>query len=319
MKIKNIQEYRTFYKKIRRAASELEEDFIGNYYDDENSDERKDGWFTLYHGDKEGYGKDENGVSQPQAGIEGFLQSFLDMAKDGQAVYEFLQNAVDAESTHFTMVWGQDKIDGNHYLLVANNGKMFDFDSVRSILNIGSSTKSSDSQTIGKFGIGFKLAHRLVGKSNGLDELIYGNSGPILFSWKNYDIEKLSNTIKPRPEKIDWVKKNKADYTIADENPWLFKILITCFPCLPENDLVLDLPRMANGQKAITPPFCTSEYEVLSRWVRDNQGILNKDTYSTGSLFFIKLGDGKETDLEELNLKTGVKFALAILRETGEK
>ena len=84
--------------------------------------------------------------------------------------YEFLQNAVDAGSTHYTMVWGEDSIDKNYYLLVANNGEMFTPNSVRSILNVGSSTKNSDSQTIGKFGIGFKLAHRLVGKDNGLQE-----------------------------------------------------------------------------------------------------------------------------------------------------
>ena len=72
--------------------------------------EKKFGWFTMYHGDKDGYGT-------PEAGIENFLQSFLDMAKDGQAVYEFLQNAVDAGSTHYTMIWGKDEIDGNYYLL----------------------------------------------------------------------------------------------------------------------------------------------------------------------------------------------------------
>ena len=161
MKIKNIQQYRTIYKNVIRDQPTRDENFIGNYVIDSETKKKKFGWFEIYHGDKEGYGKAEDG-------IENFLQSFLDMAKDGQAVYEFLQNAVDAESTHFTMVWDKDPIDGNHYLLVANNGRMFDADGIRSILNVGSSTKTSDSETIGKFGIGFKLAHRLVGKDNGL-------------------------------------------------------------------------------------------------------------------------------------------------------
>jgi len=174
MKIKNIQEYRSFYKNEIRDSPTRDENFIGNFLIDPKSGKKKFGWFEIYHGDKEGYGKAE-------AGIENFLQSFLDMAKDGQAVYEFLQNAVDAGSTHYSMVWGKDEIDGNYYLLVANNGKMFNLDSIRSILNVGSSTKTNDSQTIGKFGIGFKLAHRLVGKDNGLQELINENSGPILF------------------------------------------------------------------------------------------------------------------------------------------
>lgn len=309
MKIKNIKEYRTFYKSQRPVSSDLEEHFIGNYYVDSQLSQRKFGWFTIYHGDKDGYGT-------PEAGIENFLQSFLDMAKDGQAVYEFLQNAVDAGSTHYSMVWGEDEVDGNHYLLVANNGKMFNLDSVRSILNVGSSTKTNDGQSIGKFGIGFKLAHRLVGKDNGLQELINENSGPILFSWKNYEIENLVNYEEIEPQSLQYAPKDNGNYEVKDDYPWLFKILITCFPCLPQNDYVEELPKMANGLPASVNPFSRAEYEVFSRWVKNNQKILNKDTYSEGALFFIKLGTGKEEELSEVNLKEGVKFAIAILKET---
>lgn len=311
MKIKNIQQYRSFYKNEIRDLPTRDENFIGNFLIEKETNKKKFGWFDIYHGDKEGYGKAE-------AGIENFLQSFLDMAKDGQAVYEFLQNAVDAGSTHYTMVWGKDPIDSNHYLLVANNGKMFDLNSVRSILNVGSSTKTADSQTIGKFGIGFKLAHRLVGKDNGLQELINENSGPLLFSWKNYEIEKLANGNSPLPNDIITSTSKDGNISIDDENPWLFKILITCFPCLPENDLVGELPKMANGIQATKAPFSKNEYEVLSRWVKNNQSILNQETYNEGSIFFIKLGSGKESELAEINLSEGVKFALAILKETAE-
>ncbi|TBX68342.1 hypothetical protein EZL74_08505 [Flavobacterium silvisoli] len=310
MKIKNIQQYRTFYKNEIRDLPTRDENFIGNFLIDKNTKKKKFGWFEIYHGDKEGYGKAETG-------IENFLQSFLDMAKDGQAVYEFLQNAVDAGSTHYTMVWGQDPIDDNFYLLVANNGKMFDLNSIRSILNVGSSTKTADSQTIGKFGIGFKLAHRLVGKDNGLQELINENSGPVLFSWKNYEIEKLAAGSIPVPS--DMHISNESDESVVlDENPWLFKILITCFPCLPENDLATELPIMVDGIMADKNPFDKNELEVLSRWTKSNQHILNKETYKEGSLFFIKLGSGKESELAEVNLKHGVKFSLAILKETAE-
>ena len=98
-------------------------------------------------------------------------------------------------------VLGVDEVDGNNYLLVANNGKMFDVNNVRSILNVGVSTKSAYNYTIGKFGIGFKLAHRLVGKENGLDELIYKNYGPILFSWGNSEIKELA-AIQENPELV---------------------------------------------------------------------------------------------------------------------
>lgn len=311
MKIKNIQQYRSFYKTTRPVSPELEEDFIGNYYIDEIKEEKKFGWFTMYHGDRDGFGS-------PEAGIENFLQSFLDMAKDGQAVYEFLQNAVDAGSTHYTMVWGKDPIDDNYYLLVANNGEMFTPNSVRSILNVGSSTKNSDSQTIGKFGIGFKLAHRLVGKDNGLQELINENSGPLLFSWKNYELENLANGSNPKPSDIVLSKNKKGEIIINDDNPWLFKILITCFPCLPENALVNELPKMVNGIQSNDNPFSKAEFDVLSRWIKKNQNILNKETYNEGALFFIKLGSGKESELAEINLKEGVKFSLAILKETAD-
>lgn len=309
MKIKNIQEYRSFYKNEIRDLPTRDENFIGNYLLDSESNKKKFGWFEIYHGDKEGYGNAE-------AGIENFLQSFLDMAKDGQAVYEFLQNAVDAGSTHYAMVWGQDEFDGNHYLLVANNGKMFNLDSVRSILNVGSSTKSNDSQTIGKFGIGFKLAHRLVGKDNGLQELINEHSGPILFSWKNYEIEQLAAKDAIEPATFSYNAESSSNFEMADEYPWLFKILITCFPCLPENSLVEERPKMVNGEPAKVNPFGSEEYSVLSRWVKKHQKILNKENYNEGALFFIKLGKGKEEELAEVNLKEGVKFAIAILKET---
>jgi len=310
MKIKNIKEYRQFYKNEVRDQPTRDENFIGNFRLE--GGKKKFGWFDIYHGDKEGYGKAENG-------IENFLQSFLDMARDGQAVYEFLQNAVDAGSSHYTMVWGKDELDGNHYLMVANNGDMFSLNSVRSILNVGSSTKTADSKTIGKFGIGFKLAHRLVGKDNGLEELLHENSGPLLFSWQNYDLAQLASGTAPEPTPMQISSIGENQYRSEDVAPWLFKILITCFPNLPENSFIDDLPTMANGIISPAPPFSTAEYQTLSRWVKKHSHVLNKQTYQTGALFFIKLGEGKENELAEGNLQEGVKFALAILNQTAEE
>jgi superfamily I DNA and/or RNA helicase len=311
MKIKNIRQYRTFYKENVRDLPNRNEHHMGTFRVNE-SGKREFGWFEVYHGDKEGYGKAEQGIGN-------FLQSFLDMAKDGQAVYEFLQNAVDAGASHFTMAWGRDQVDGHNYVLIANNGKMFDFDSIRSILNVGSSTKTTDSQSIGKFGIGFKLAHRLVGKENGLDELLSAEpSGPILFSWKNGEILNLAENVpNPEPIEINFDQKNDK-IQILDNHPWLFKILITCFPALPENKFIQENIILTNGELANTPVFSNNELNALHRWVSNYRDVLNNDTYKEGSLFFIKLGTGKENDLADKNLAEGVRFSLAILQETAE-
>jgi hypothetical protein len=311
-KIKDIRNYRTFYKEKIRQATNRDEHFMGTcYYNDDGS--KKFGWFEIYHGDKEG-------VGESSEGIRNYLQSFLDMAKDGQAVYEFLQNAVDAGSSHFTMLWGKDEVDSNQYVLVANNGEMFSFENVRSILNVGSTTKTSDSKNIGKFGIGFKLAHRLVGKDNGLDELLSNKpSGPILFSWKNHDIANIGLKKTPEPEKIKFIPMGSDKYDIGGETPWLFKILVTCFPALPHDGKIDVGIRLSDGNISENPVFETSEYNALCRWVKKHKNIFDKSKYKEGSLFFIKLGKGKENDLADINLEEGVRFSLAILQETNDE
>ncbi len=66
-------------------------------------------------------------------------------------IYELLQNAEDAEATevNFRLF--------NTCLTFEHNGRPFDYKDVRAITGIGFSTKD-DSDTIGRFGIGFKAA-----------------------------------------------------------------------------------------------------------------------------------------------------------------
>ena len=165
MKIRDIQDFRFFYKTGVRKTWDRnrDENFIGSSIS--INGKIQFGFFDLFHADK-----------PDKTGIEGFLRGFLDMAQDSQAIYEFLQNAVDADSTTFEMHYDSE------YFLAFNNGGQFDFEGIRSILNVGVSSKSQDSSNIGKFGIGFKLIHRLVGEDLGLEEL-KNLSGPILFSW----------------------------------------------------------------------------------------------------------------------------------------
>lgn len=63
--------------------------------------------------------------------------------------------------------------DDENKLIVINNGSVFSEEGIKSILNIGQSFGKQEPDKIGRYGIGFKLVHRLVGKSSGLDELFH--------------------------------------------------------------------------------------------------------------------------------------------------
>lgn len=306
MKIKDIREYRTFYKEqvLEISDKNRDEHFIGvkNKVEDGSN---VYGYFNITHGDK---------IKDYTDGIKGFLEGFLDMARDAQAVYEFLQNAVDANSSRFLMIWGEDEEDGNDYLLVLNNGYQFDYAAVRSILNVGVSTKSQEQHTIGKFGIGFKLAHRLVGKDNGLDELLNRNYGPLLYSWKNTDIKEI---IQFQNEEIEIVKQNfcvngNDDISYTGLEPWLFKILITNFPSQP-NEQLRDVYYKSTNQA-----FRSEEIVRLSKWLRASKGNIPLEEFDEGSLFFIRLGEDKKQHLEDENLAEGVKFSLSVLNHTSD-
>lgn len=315
MKIKSTRQFRNLYKnEIREIDStNRNENFVG--VRTEINGKSQYGFFEIYHGDKEGFNSSD--------GIRGFLEGFLDMAKDGQAVYEFMQNAVDAGSTKFCLFWGKDEVDGNTYLMVANNGAMFNMDSIRSILNVGVSTKSTNNFTIGKFGIGFKLAHRLVGKENGLDELIHQNYGPILFSWKNNEINRLGDFVEkpvvtPCEQKYEvFSEGGKRKAHLLTDDPWLFKILITNFPCQPENAIEPELIYDSQYNSS-SNAFSKSELKALGRWVQNRSAYFRND-FNEGALFFIRLGQGKHSHLEEENLEEGVKFSLAILNKIAKK
>lgn len=303
MKIKNIQQYRSIYKNEVRKMPDRNENFIGNFYSDNSSNKVK-GWFDIYFGDTDGSSTAQNGVKNK-------LKSFLDMAKDGQAVYEFLQNAVDAGGTKFLMFYKQDETSGNDYLLVMNNGEMFSPASIRSILNIGSSTKANSADKIGQFGIGFKLAHRLVGKDDALDELVNNLNGPILYSWKNNEIKEFSEDIEF--EDLEYRVDKDENIIVENESPWLFKILLTTFPCS-----YIERPVIWDGNNAELAPFSKEDLQILATWLKEEEIVKHiENDFQEGSLFLMKLGQGKLKELkEEPNLKLGVKFSLAVLKET---
>ena len=146
-----------FSIKTKEGADQNENtdsDFIGDLHKDGKI--IKKGFFSVYHGIK--------------PNITSYLHGILKIAEDGQAIYEFIQNAVDCNSRHFWIFYNDE------YFLAINNGEPFERNDIASILNIGQSEKQNlieneKCDKIGRFGIGFKLVHRLVGENDGSSEL----------------------------------------------------------------------------------------------------------------------------------------------------
>ncbi|CAB1276184.1 ATP-binding protein [Candidatus Nitrosacidococcus tergens] len=286
MKIKSAKSFRFWYKtKIKehdRDNKSYNENFVGTYYEQVGQPKVK-GFFEMYHGDK--------------PDIASYLPSILKIAEDGQAIYEFLQNAVDCGSAHFYIFYNEK------YFLAINNGSPFDIEGLQSILNIAQTTKK-DPDKIGRFGIGFKLAHRLVGKNEGTYELVNQYKGPILFSWAKFeDLRGLMNK-----EKIE---------SISSSDSYLLKIILTNFPTEP-NEIVKDLEYK---DRVLFPQ---EELDELVDFLKENfekhSESLNFRTLEKGSLFFIKLGEGKKAvlDRDYGELVNGIQYSMNMLKNLKE-
>ena len=291
MKIKSAKSFRYWYKtkvkEIDRRDYNYNEDFIGTYHKTSKGKTIK-GFFEMYHGHK--------------PDIAGYLPSILKIAEDGQAIYEFLQNAVDCYSTHFYIFYNEN------YFLAINNGEPFDIEGLQSILNIAQTTKK-DADSIGRFGIGFKLAHRLVGRNEGTEELVSQYKGPVLFSWsKLEDLESLL-----RNEEIEPLVPNKENYKEFIRSPYLLKLLLTNFPSDP-NETVKDI----NYDDKIL--FPNEELNELVSFLNENFELhsdsLKKNVLKQGSLFFIKLGQDKKKILDKdySELVNGIQYSMNTLK-----
>jgi len=279
----NTKKYRHYYARTKEDTDSLRDlDFLGCYHK-ENAKIVKKGFFNLFHGDK------------PRE-ID-FLRSQVEIAEDSQAIYEFLQNAVDAEATEFYIFWDKENF------LVVNNGNKFREEDISSILNFSQSTKSNGSdERIGKFGIGFKLIHRLVGndnsnddEANGLNAITNNYSGPILFSWDN-----------------SYIKQALQNNLDSIDNHWLFKILYTNFPSGIDE-------KIKNKEYVEQVLFPKSHYQEMVNFI--NKQEIDLELLQQGSIFFLKLGDEKSKllDGEKENIKHGIKYSLNIIQEFTKK
>lgn len=277
MKVNSANTYRSWCK-AKRGRIDVNENYIGCTCS--LGDQLVNGFYNLFHGIKDDISK--------------HLPSLLDIAEDNQAIYEFLQNAVDCGATHFWAFYN-DK-----YFLAVNNGSKFNLDGVTALLNIAQSPKDTAS-SIGRLGIGFKLVHRLVGKGNGTKELIAENKGPVMFSWDSH--EQLNSLMS----------SETIEYVGLDENPFLFKIAITNFPT-NGGEVVKDI----NYKDALIFP----ESELVE--LREYVSLCLREMYSSdsasfnqGSLFFIKLGENKKQLLDDdlSTLKTGIEYSMNTLKQ----
>lgn len=283
MKIKNIREFRTWVKNDdpdTNGNNKVDENFLGLY--DEHK--TKSGFFKIIHG------KIDNGFDNK-------LKGLLNLAQDTQGVYEFIQNAIDCESTTFGLFYDDDN------LIAFNDGLSFKKENVIAILNEGDSNKSEGD--IGRFGVGFKIIHRLVGEHDGFEE-IKRNEGPIIFSWNNK--QQITNFIDDEELNLEF------DDSIDSESPWLFKILLTCFPT-QLNDTVYDLKN--NETKELLKK---SEINNLVKFIKYLLVQYNFDIkeFSRGSLFYIKLGKNKNQKIKDdlQKLEKGIQYTLNFLQHS---
>lgn len=280
MEVNSAKAFRSNFKE-RRYRQDVNPDFMG-YSRDENGEFKEYGFFNLFHGEK--------------PNIDQYLPSLLDIAEDNQAIYEFLQNAVDCKATSFWAFY-----DDNYFLAI-NNGAKFDQEGLTSILNIAQSTKK-DPDSIGRLGIGFKLVHRLVGKGNGVKELLEAQKGPIVFSWGSASqLEAMMN-----------IGEQIVHDGFSENKPYLLKICLTNFPTDVDETVI-----GVNGDTIV--PFRESELKELRMYTsRCMQKIFNENytLLNNGTLFFIKLGENKKILLDsDLNtLRNGIEYSMNKLKQ----
>jgi len=279
---RNAFYFRKFFKEeVARETSWLDLNFVGSLHPDKKRKET--GFSKLIYGNREDLGK-----------LLGTIA--LNVAADDQAIYELIQNADDCKSSFFSVSYNEK------YLLCINNGNYFSDNDMSAIINVAGNYK--EGEDIGTFGIGFKILHRLVGVDDGRDAIINDYAGPIIFSWnKFFQLEKFLSGDEIR------VGYNEAK---DKENPWLIKIIYTCFPShLGENVKLKDYD--SEGCK-----FEPNELQEMRDFLKlslNNVNLHETNYLKNGSIFFLKLGAGKSKFLDDgiEKIKSGLAYSFKFL------
>lgn len=284
MRTKNIQQFRTSWRNQEGYnMSDWDENFIG----------------SVHEGRLFGFYRMVNGIVE---NIKADLTPKLQNAQDEQAIYEFLQNAADSQSTECAVIYDEN------YFMVLNNGKPFTDKDLKALLNSFQGTKADKTKPencgkIGRYGIGFKLAYRLMGKSDGADELLNNLAGPILYSWHNS--KQFQDILNYKGEAV----KNDDTAIEGNATPWLLKIILACFPTALGEE-VFDLDHQA---KVL---FQNEELMEMVGFLNKHRERLEHLTMPQGSLFFLKFGPKKHEKLKEslLNIQSGIGYSMNTLK-----
>ena len=279
---RNAYYFRKFYKEeIAREGSYIDLNFVGSLHPDKKRKET--GFSKLIYGNREDLGKLLSTIA-------------LNVAADDQAIYELIQNADDCKSSFFSVNYNKD------YLLCINNGHYFSDRDMSAIINVAGNYK--DGEDIGTFGIGFKILHRLVGADDGRDAIINDYAGPIIFSWnKFFQLNSFLNGDEIRAG---------FDAEKDSENAWLIKLLYTCFPShLSEKIKLKDY----DTQDVKFSENELSEMREFFKQSLQNVNLTETNNLKSGSIFFLKLGDGKSKFLDDGidKIKSGLSYSFKFL------
>lgn len=279
---RNAFHFRKFYKEeVARESGYIDLNFVGSLHPDKKR--RETGFSKLIYGNREDLGK-----------LLGTIA--LNVAADDQAIYELIQNADDCKSSFFSVSYDEN------YLLCINNGNYFSDRDMSAIINVAGNYK--DGEDIGTFGIGFKILHRLVGADDGREAIINDFAGPIIFSWNKFF--QLEAFLKDDEIKVGFDLKKDS------ENPWLVKLLYTCFPSHLDEKI-----RLQNYETEGIK-FSKNELSEMRTFLKQSlQNVNLKETNNlkSGSIFFLKLGKGKSKFLDEGidKIKSGLSYSFKFL------
>ena len=144
----------------------------------------------------------------------------------------------------------------------------------------------------------------MVGADDGREAIINDYAGPIIFSWNKFF--QLENFLSDDEIKAGF------DPEKDNVNPWLIKLLYTCFPSHLDEKIKLQ------DYDTQDVKFSNSELSEMRAFLRlsmQNVNLKETNNLNNGSIFFLKLGKGKSKFLDDGidKIKSGLSYSFKFL------